>query len=616
MKKFEHLFSQDPIGAFEKIEEDYVRYFDVSYKISNEEINKERMNALRTDNNLSKEPYIELLPEYASAPGLHTMDDLIRRFAKFFGGEEYAREYFEDFISKGLMQGLMDKYIPYGHQIGMLEKAFAGIDKNGSPLKYKNTVITSGTGSGKTESFLLPLLADIYKEYISNNWGQATSHTNWFEGIIEGRSTKKIYAPNQRLNDPRPAAIRALVLYPMNALVEDQMARLREALDCNEVRAFMHNKMKGNRIYFGSYNGSTIAPRSYDLLKDPNYKTVFTKRRQEVAEQLEKIHNHFKFINDYVATKPDKKDALYIEPRLGGELATSEMITRWDMQYWAPDIMITNTSMLSIMLMRRAESQMFEDTKRWLAGEDLPEAEREEAKKNRIFHIIVDELHLYRGTAGSEVACLLRMLYNAIGLEPVVDDGYGHKVPNPQIKILASSASLGDETATQKFMEEFFGVYSTIEGEKVFNVQLGSNYTGVNKGEHIDYSAFSEFTHENFVAIELDPENADNVVDIRKAKVLNFLKSHFDCDEIGDFCKKYEGQIFNDFYNCLPSNKDKSKRPIAQSKLVDSLFNGNKEAYRGFLIFRGYIDTIYKGHKLPRLRFHKFFKYIEGLWVN
>ena len=41
MKKFEHLFSQDPIGAFEKIEEDYTRYFDVSYKISNEEINKE-----------------------------------------------------------------------------------------------------------------------------------------------------------------------------------------------------------------------------------------------------------------------------------------------------------------------------------------------------------------------------------------------------------------------------------------------------------------------------------------------------------------------------------------------------------------------------------------------
>lgn len=614
MKKFEHLFSQDPIGAFEKIEEDYTRYFEVSYKISNTEINKERMDVLRADNNLSKEPYLEVLPEYSPAEGLRNMDDLVSRFSGHFGGETFAREYFEEFIAKGLMQGLMDKYIPYGHQIGMLEKAFAGIDENGNPLKYKNTVITSGTGSGKTESFMLPLLADIYKEYISSSWAPAISHAKWFEGRIEGRSKKRQYIPNQRLNDPRPAAIRALVLYPMNALVEDQMARLREALDSNEVRAFMHNKMQGNRIYFGSYNGSTIAPKSYDLLNDPNHKTAFTKRKQEVAEQLNKIHEHFEFVNRYVATNPDKKDALYIEPRLGGDLTTSEMITRWDMQYWAPDIMITNTSMLSIMLMRRAESQMFEDTKRWLAAEDLPEAEREEAKKNRVFHIIVDELHLYRGTAGSEVACLLRMLYNAIGLEPVVDDGRGNKVPNPQIKILASSASLGGETETQKFMEEFFGIYSTIEGENVFNVQTGSNYIGKNKAVDIDYTSFSKFNHENFVAIELDPENAGKVEDIRKGKILNFLKDKFDCDTIEEFCKRYEEQMFNDFYDCLPSNTDNSKRPISQSQLIESLFAGNKEAYRGFLIFRGYIDTIYRNHKLPRFRFHKFFKYVEGLW--
>ena len=44
------------------------------------------------------------------------------------------------------------------------------------------------------------------------------------------------------------------------------------------------------------------------------------------------------------------------------------------------------------------------------------------------------------------------------------------------------------------------------------------------------------------------------------------------------------------------------------------MFAGSKEAYRGFLIFRGYIDTIYRNHKLPRFRFHKFFKYVEGLW--
>lgn len=612
MKKFEHLFSQDPIGAFEKIEEDFRRYFKAAYKISNERLDEERMEAL--GNNLSKEPYLEILPEYAPATGLSTMDDLINRFSDFFGGREHAKEFFEDFISKGLMQGLMDKYIPYGHQIGMLEKAFAGIDENGKTLKYKNTVITSGTGSGKTESFLLPLLADIYKEYINNNWGQAVSHTNWYEGVVEGRTNIRRYTPNQRSGDPRRAAIRALVLYPMNALVEDQMARLREALDCDDVRKFMQEKMNGNRIYFGRYNGATIAPKSYDLLNDSVHQNTFNRKRQEVAEQLKEIHDNFEFVNNYVNNHPDKKDALYIEPRLGGDLTTSEMITRWDMQYWAPDIMITNTSMLSIMLMRRAESQMFEDTRRWLAAEDLPMEQREEAQKNRIFHIIVDELHLYRGTAGSEVACLLRMLYNAIGLEPVVDDGHGNKIPNPQIKILASSASLGDETTTQKFMEEFFGIYSTIEGETVFNVQAGSNYTGSDQNITIDYTLFSEFNHENFIAIELETNNAGNVEDIRTNKVQRFIKEKFDCDSIAEFCEKYEEQIFNDFFNCLPSNKDRSKRPIAQSELIKFLFKSNKEAYRGFLIFRGYIDTLYRNHKLPRFRFHKFFKYIEGLW--
>lgn len=615
MKKFEHLFSQDPIGAFEKIEEDYRRYFKAAYKISNERLDEERMEAL--GNNLSKEPYLEVLPEYAPATRLSTMDDLINRFSDFFGGREHAKEFFEDFISKGLMQGLMDRYIPYGHQIGMLEKAFAGIDENGKTLKYKNTVITSGTGSGKTESFLLPLLADIYKEYINNNWGQAASHTNWYEGVVEGQTNIRRYTPNQRSGDPRCAAIRALVLYPMNALVEDQMARLREALDSDDVRKFMQEKMNGNRIYFGRYNGATIAPKSYDLLNDPDHQNTFNRKRQEVAEQLKEIHDNFEFINNYVNNHPDKRNALYIEPRLGGDLTTSEMITRWDMQYWAPDIMITNTSMLSIMLMRRAESQIFEDTRKWLAAEDLkdlPEEQREKAKKDRVFHIIVDELHLYRGTAGSEVACLLRMLYNAIGLEPVVDDGHGNKIPNPQIKILASSASLGDETTTQKFMEEFFGIYSTIERETIFNVQAGSNYTGSEQNITIDYTLFSEFNHENFIAIELETNNASNVEDIRTNKVKRFIKEKFNCDSIAEFCEKYEEQIFNDFFNCLPSNKDRSKRPIAQSELIKSLFKGNKEAYRGFLIFRGYIDTLYRNHKLPRFRFHKFFKYIEGLW--
>lgn len=614
MKKFEHLFSCDPMGAFEKIEDDYARYFEHAFKVKNEAVDEERMNTLKEGVNMSKKPYIELLPEYASVKGIGNGEEginkLAKKFADAFGGEEIAKSFFSEFISKGLMRGLMEYFTPYGHQIGMMEKAFAG-----EGVKYKNTVITAGTGSGKTESFLLPLLANIFKE--AQNWGQAADHKNWYEGVLEGGNHTPRYTPKQREGDPRPAALRAIVLYPMNALVEDQMARLREALDSHDVRTFMDTHFKGNRFYFGGYNGNTIAKKNYDLLseavkKKQIKKGKFDQMREKVAEQLKSYQEDFSKIKTWVEVNK-KEEALYISPRLEANGTTAEMITRWDMQKWAPDIMITNTTMLGIMLMRKAEAHIFEQTKKWLNADDIyDENEKEEAKKNRIFHIVVDELHLYRGTAGSEVACLLRMLYDAIGLPPVIVEN-GYLVPNPQLRILASSASLGDEDATEKFMEEFFGVYSTIEGEKVFNIQEGTNREISDENKAINYELFKNLTHENFVELDV----ADKQVKV----VDDFLRNNFNCASVKDFCNTYQNQIFYDFYSALPTNVDKdnkpingSKRPISQEQLVKTLFNGSEEALKGFFIFRGYVDTVYKDHKLPRFRFHKFFKYIEGLW--
>lgn len=612
--KYENLFSQDPIGAFEKIKQDYVRYFESAYKIADEQLNKERIELLSRDNNMDKEPYIEILPKYSPADGVEDMNALVEKFDEPFGGKESSRLFFEEFIAQGLMRGLMDDYKPYGHQIGMLEKAFAGIADDGTPLKYRNTVITSGTGSGKTESFLLPLLADIFKE--AQKWPQAKDHTGWY-------SKDKKYYPCQREGDLRPAALRAIVLYPMNALVEDQIARLREALDSCEVRDLMQKKLKGNRIYFGSYNGSTISKKNYKLLQEHLDEKPFNKIRKKLSENLKELSQDFEKI-----LKDGNKDALYIFPRLGGEHVTSEMVTRWDMQEWAPDIMITNTSMLSIMLMREAEREMFKATRKWLEAEDLPKEDREDAKKDRIFHIVVDELHLYRGTAGSEVACLLRMLYNAIGLLPVIEEkdehGNVYKVPNPQIKILASSASLGNEDETQKFLEEFFGVYSSIENEVAFNIQSGSGYYGEDNKRAIDYTKFSFFTHKNFIAIDKDEsKDSEQVYNERLDQVNSFVSSNFGSKDISDFIEAYEAKIFYDFYNVMPENEDgdyekgkrPSIRPIAQSLLCEKLFSNNEAALRGFFIFRGFIDNI-KGvkHNLPQLRFHKFFRYIEGLW--
>ena len=112
------------------------------------------------------------------------------------------------------------------------------------------------------------------------------------------------------------------------------------------------------------------------------------------------------------------------------------MRSRWDMQDAPPDILITNFSMLSIMLMRDADNGIFEKTRKWLE------------KEGSVFHLVVDEIHLYRGTAGTEVAYLLKLLLLRLGLSP----------DSPKLRILGSSASLEqDDPQSLEFLSDFFG---------------------------------------------------------------------------------------------------------------------------------------------------------------
>lgn len=142
----------------------------------------------------------------------------------------------------------------YKHQIDSIIKAQKG----------KNLVITTGTGSGKTESFLYPII-------------------NYIMSLIE--------------EDKKETGVKAIFLYPMNALVNDQKERIRDLLrDYPQIR-------------FGSFTGDTPYKRSSKALADLG---------------------------------------IYDE----STILENELISREEIRRNPPDILFTNYSMLEYLLIR------------------------------------------------------------------------------------------------------------------------------------------------------------------------------------------------------------------------------------------------------------------------
>lgn len=129
---------------------------------------------------------------------------------------------------------------PYKHQLNAWQTLLADIPKS--------TVITSGTGSGKTECFMVPILEDLIQE-------------------------------RKRLQQPL-VGVRALFLYPLNALINSQQERL-DAW----TRSF------GQDIRFCLYNGKTPENSSFGNIRKlqkekPNQQLTRESLREEPAPIL------------------------------------------------------------------------------------------------------------------------------------------------------------------------------------------------------------------------------------------------------------------------------------------------------------------------------------------
>ena len=576
----------DPIGTFEDMKEDVIRYVKTAFGTRFSTIEEERYGRLAMNGVLSQEPWLEPLPAFASSH--KRIKDL--KSEDLPNMKEYEIMLFKSLVQCGLFREDLELY---QHQLKMLSNSLSG----------RSSVITAGTGSGKTESFLLPLLAQIVKEipmwqapkkaHVNiNNWWKDTEWQN------KCRASHQSARVPQRGHETRPAAVRGLILYPMNALVEDQLTRLRKSLDSKEVRNWLETYGAGNKIYLGRYNSSTPIPGHEFKIKTPERTVADQDKVEKLIKALQEVEisseNADIYASDAENSDPDKNEARFFFPRLDG----AEMRSRWDMQESPPDILISNFSMLSIMLMREADSGIFEKTREWLECRDLPFDLRESEKKKRIFHLIIDELHLYRGTAGAEVAYLIRLLLLRLGLKE------GH----PQLRILASSASLeAEDQDSFSFIQDFFGKTAYIE------VVEGSLEVLPPLGKHLSelpVKAFAYIAHE----AGNRPSNWDEV--LKKAYALSTGKTSSNPSDFLDLVNTKEiGLAMLKAFEHDGGIKAVSYTDFALKLMKDFPAEG-KEATHGLLITRALFDLYKVNSKLPAIRLHYFFKNIDGLWAS
>jgi len=237
----------DPLKTADDIERAYKRYLKTLIAPRNAELANAFEAGIDESALLVKGPILELTPPYETGATCRQLIDegvLHRDFARL------------DSEAFRIDQPL------YVHQEAAIRKFVSG----------RNLVVSTGTGSGKTESFLIPIINSLLEERAAGRLGPG---------------------------------VRALLLYPMNALANDQLKRLRGLLAAIP------------EITFGRYTGET-------------------------PEDARKAEDEFAQYNPGVRRLPN------------------ELLSREEMRHSPPHLLLTNYAMLEYLLLRPADIDLFD----------------------------------------------------------------------------------------------------------------------------------------------------------------------------------------------------------------------------------------------------------------
>lgn len=387
-------------------------YIEATYHISDERLVAQRRRLLEADGVIHQVPHIESTPRY--------------RLAGSFDQLGLPDAAVEILVEASAAPSPLVFNPPYEHQAQSLQQV---LSRRGS------AIVTTGTGSGKTECFLLPILGRL---------------------AIEAKGRPEAFLQ---------PAVRAILLYPMNALVNDQLGRLRLLFGSDLVSSWFI-RASGRPARFARYTSRTLYPGVRTVKKDQDrlgplghYYVANARSAQGAgrdADAARRLVEELKSRGKW----PSKPDIIrWFGPEgsrwtnRSGEFqrcvtlpGDPELLTRHEVLRAAPDVLVTNYSMLEYMLMRPLEKPLFDATRTWFA--EHPEES---------LLVVVDEAHLYRGAPGAEVALLLRRLRDRLGLSL------------EQLQVICTTASFQDEEQAPAFAARLtgkpIGDFASIRGE-------------------------------------------------------------------------------------------------------------------------------------------------------
>lgn len=286
----------NPIAFTENVVKSFLRYQLTTYAFADERLRGQMRELLSLDatrqSPLLRGPYVSLSRPFREGAAVDTL------------------------VTEGVLHPHMRQRIPepithvYGHQ----EEAIRAITGG------KTTLVSTGTGSGKTECFLYPVISKCLSLRDA--------------GVSSG--------------------ISAVIVYPMNALAEDQLMRLRSLL-------------AGTGITFGMYVGKT-----------PEHEN------EVVGIRLPQGSSRA----DYEAKLAQVRERGSGETAIPPEEVCSREVMRTPGKQ--PRILLTNVKQLELLLTRQKDVELFADA--------------------RLDFLVFDEAHTFTGAQGAETACLIRRL--------------------------------------------------------------------------------------------------------------------------------------------------------------------------------------------------------------